>query len=179
MQPSELPLPWRASQPLPAATAKPKAKRSAPRPWSPEEIDRLRSALTSLTSDDYRGWVGYGQALKHDLGEDGYPLWIEWSAKSDKYPGQRDARKKWDNFDRHDIDNPITTASIFYDAEAQGWLDPDAPQALGYTDQNGFVVSDRGRRSIIVFSPEQLTKPSQLEALAGPYFRRRFRSDGA
>lgn len=84
---------------------------------SPETIFDLRSALNSLSADDYETWIAVGQALK-DIGATGRELWLTWSQSSDKWQA-KDA-KKWDTF------NPSRTGyqAIFARAQAQGWVNP-------------------------------------------------------
>jgi hypothetical protein len=174
IKPIERPLAWPSSAPVPPSKVKPSTK-PVPRTWTPLKVTRLRSALSAVSADDYTTWVRYGQAVKRDLAEAGFLVWDEWSRTSGKYPGESEAWHKWESFDLHgDVEPAVTTASIFYDAETRGWLDPEAPQPLGYTDTNGFAVYDAARRQIVIYSPEQLAKPSQMAALAAPYWRRRF-----
>jgi len=58
-------------------------------------------------------WVETGMALKHQFGEDGYPLWDKWSAKSNKYPGEATTLARWESFKQNPPDRiPITFRSI-------------------------------------------------------------------
>ncbi len=125
MQAAEHPGEWVSSEPPRPLekTAKAKRKKAV---WSPEEIGRLEAALSVLSADDYDMWVRYGQALKHDLGEAGWPVWERWSGSSEKRPDERELRRKWDSLDRSNTDNPITVATIFRDAKEAGWVDPDS-----------------------------------------------------
>lgn len=89
---------------------------------SPETVTDLRSALNSLSSDDYETWIAVGQALK-DIGDVGRGLWLDWSQRSDKWQA-KDA-KKWDTF------NPSRTGyqAIFARAQAAGWVNPRSSAA--------------------------------------------------
>ena len=82
---------------------KPTAK-TATCPVSPgtANIAELKLALGVLNADDRALWVKCGLALK-DLGEPGRVLWLEWSARSEKFD-EADAHKKWDSFHPTDID---------------------------------------------------------------------------
>jgi hypothetical protein len=124
LQPIERPLPWVTSAPLAAAVAAP-PKKARQQVWSPEDIERLQTALAMLPSEDRHVWINYGQAIKHDLGEAGWPLWDKWSAKAPNYGGEEATRRTWDTLDRHpDAASVITTASIFHAALDAGWEDP-------------------------------------------------------
>jgi len=82
-----------------------------------QTFDDLRSALRYVDADDYTTWVNVGMVLK-PYGENGYKIWTEWSAHSDKFDAAAQ-RRKWER----DIDKPhsITYRSIFRMAIDNGW----------------------------------------------------------
>lgn len=82
-----------------------------------QTFDDLRSALKHVDADDYTTWVNVGMVLK-PYGENGYKVWTEWSATSDKFDAQAQ-RRKWER----DISHPhsITYRSIFRMAIDAGW----------------------------------------------------------
>ena len=82
-----------------------------------QTFDDLRSALKHVDADDYTTWVNVGMVLK-PYGENGYKIWTEWSAESEKFDAAAQ-RKKWER----DIDEPhsITYRSIFRMAIDNGW----------------------------------------------------------
>ena len=82
-----------------------------------QTFDDLRSALKHVDADDYTTWVNVGMVLK-PYGENGYKIWTEWSARSDKFDAAAQ-RRKWER----DIDRPhsITYRSIFRMAIDNGW----------------------------------------------------------
>ena len=84
------------------------------------EIEELRSALKSFSSDERDIWVRMGHALKN-LGSRGFELWDEWSQKSDSYD-EADARAKWETF------RPTQTSykAVFAEAQRNGWENPRA-----------------------------------------------------
>lgn len=59
-------------------------------------INSLRLALEFIPSDDYDEWISVGQAL-YELGEEGFKLWRDWSAKSPKFLGDKDSAR-WKTF---------------------------------------------------------------------------------
>ncbi|KAB2919965.1 MAG: hypothetical protein F9K29_03660 [Hyphomicrobiaceae bacterium] len=102
------------------------------------DVDRgaLRSALEHLAAtphprlrhggtyaDDYDTWVRFGLAIKRDLGDDGFSVWDEWGQFSDRYPGERGSRTKWDGLDVHarTSQDAIHVGTIFDTAKRQGW----------------------------------------------------------
>jgi hypothetical protein len=80
----------------------------------------LRSALTSMRSDDRDLWISMGHALR-GLGDQGRGLWLEWSQASDKYD-PADAARTWDSF------KPERTSYrvVFAEAQRRGWANPRA-----------------------------------------------------
>ncbi len=82
-----------------------------------QTFDDLRSALKHVDADDYTTWVNVGMVLK-PYGENGYKIWTEWSATSEKFDAAAQ-RRKWER----DIDKPhsITYRSIFRMAIDNGW----------------------------------------------------------
>lgn len=82
-----------------------------------QTFDDLRSALKHVDADDYTTWVNVGMVLK-PYGENGYKIWTEWSARSDKFDAAAQ-RRKWER----DLSHPhsITYRSIFRMAIDNGW----------------------------------------------------------
>jgi len=85
-----------------------------------QQIEDLRSAMGSLSADDYHRWVNFGNALS-ELGQAGFTLWDEWSQKSDKYDAQATTRK-WRSFKG----GAFQLESIFFEAQQAGWNNPGA-----------------------------------------------------
>lgn len=110
-----------------------------------QTFDDLRSALQYVDADDYQTWVNVGMVMK-PYGENGYKIWTEWSARSDKFDAAAQ-RRKWDR----DLDSPhsITYRSIFRMAIDSGWpgnasraktaepLPDDAPHPLSLERNEG------------------------------------------
>lgn len=87
---------------------------------TPRTVDELHAALESIPSDDRDLWVRMGMALKSMDHKQAKPLWLEWSAKSDKFDAA-DADRVWDGL------NPQSTSYKAVFAEAQenwGWKNP-------------------------------------------------------
>lgn len=113
-----------------------------------QTFDDLRSALKYVDADDYMTWVNVGMALK-PYGENGYKIWTEWSAVSDKFNASQQ-RRKWDR----DLTSPhsITYRSIFRMAIDNGWAgNTTAPKQV---DQHPLSLSraePSGASSVTVF----------------------------
>ena len=82
-----------------------------------QTFDDLRSALRHVDADDYTTWVNVGMALR-PYGENGYRVWTEWSARSEKFDAAAQ-RRKWER----DLGgaHSITYRSIFRMAIDNGW----------------------------------------------------------
>lgn len=110
--------------------------------WTPENIARLRSALTVCQAEEREDWRTVGAALHHASGGSyqGRELWDEWSLGSDEFEGcpakfnATDQEQTWLGFVADRI-NPVTVASIFHLAKRLGWIDPlrgsSAPDTMG------------------------------------------------
>lgn len=87
-------------------------------------IADLRSALVAIPSDDRDLWQRIGHALK-TIGDQGWALFDEWSAKSDKYD-PADTRRVWESF------KPTQTnyKAIFVEAQRRGWVNPASKGAV-------------------------------------------------
>lgn len=59
---------------------------------------------------DYDTWVKLGMMLEHELGAEGYDLWNQWSAGSDKYPGEAGIDSHWNSFGNSP--NPVTIGTF-------------------------------------------------------------------
>ena len=96
-----------------------------------QTFDDLRSALKHVDAADYTNWVNVGTVLK-PYGENGYKVWTEWSATSDKFDADTQ-RKKWER----DLSHPhsITYRSIFRLALDAGWAGNSSKRAEAAVEQ--------------------------------------------
>lgn len=78
--------------------------------------ERLRAALAVVPSDDEATWFRVAAALRNELGEAGWPIFHEWSAKSHKYSGEADCRRKWEGCRGYD---DITAGTIIHLAKLE------------------------------------------------------------
>lgn len=61
-------------------------------------LSQVRKLLKQVDPDDYDNWIEIGMGLKADYPDEGFDLWMKWSSKSKKFPGERAARAKWRSF---------------------------------------------------------------------------------
>lgn len=90
-------------------------------PIPEDKYHEIRSALTSIPSEDRDVWKDVGMAL-HSLstGAQAFGLWSEWSQQSSKY-NPRDTRKIWNSFSSQ---KGITLSTLFKLAHDYGWIEP-------------------------------------------------------
>jgi hypothetical protein len=60
-----------------------------------------------------------GQALQHEYGDGGLPLWLEWSRNSDKFPGDEECGRKFATFGRN-AGAPVTMRAVINAAKRAG-----------------------------------------------------------
>jgi len=83
------------------------------------DLNRVRSAIGYIDSDDREMWVRIGMVLYHVFGDDGYTPWIEWSQKSDKFD-EKEAKYQWDSFKNYNGDK-VGLGTLFNLAKDGGW----------------------------------------------------------
>lgn len=75
-------------------------------------VAQVKAGFELLDADcGYEDWLHIGQSLHHEFDGDldVFTLWNEWSALSDKYPGERAVEAKWASFGKH-TGHPLTAA---------------------------------------------------------------------
>lgn len=82
----------------------------------------IQAALSYIPAHDRDVWCKIGMAVKSELGEEGFPLWSDWSQNADTYK-QADARAVWKSFKSS---GPVTIASLFGLAKEHGYR-PEHP----------------------------------------------------
>lgn len=113
-------------------------------------------------SCDYETWFKFGAALHHDLGDAGFDIWDEWSARSaEKYPGHNALLVKWDSFGRNASVEPVTLGSFKRSLIAT----KDQFDDLG--DADVFDEADSAKRAAKV-ARYQFSSPSELLARPMP-----------
>ena len=85
--------------------------------------ERLQSALSFIPATDRELWVSMAMAVKSEMGEDGFPIWDDWSQSASNYSAPA-ARSVW----RSCRGSGITIGSLFHEAKGHGWVDNDKHQ---------------------------------------------------
>lgn len=103
--------------------------------------DEIVSALSSINPDCSREeWIMCGMAIHANAAavdelEAGFGIWNTWSAKGNKYPGEREILTQWSSF-RQDKSTRVQIGSLFHLARQNGWVKPmpDASSLFSPTD---------------------------------------------
>lgn len=87
---------------------------------------KVESALCYVPADcGYDDWIKIGMAIHAELGAGAFPIWDAWSAKSAKYPGEKELRSHWRSF----RPGAVTGATLYALANEAGWRPPRQPRA--------------------------------------------------
>lgn len=166
---------------------------------APEEdlgIDHIRPPLQGVTQDEVRemmecldpsmtraAWVEVGAALKHQFGEEGFDLWQEWSAQSDKFPGVEEMETQWRSLKVHASGNraSVTLRTLITRAKAAGYEQASASklilrsvkQSLAAMKEVDTLLHEGTRLIAQESSNLLLTETNQLVLLLGKLLRER------
>ncbi len=96
-----------------------------PSTTAPANWDEVRSAVLAIDASVGRDeWISVGMVLHREDPERGWPLWLEWSRRSDtKFPGERACATQWRSF-REDKASVVTLGTLFKLAGEHGWSKP-------------------------------------------------------
>ena len=67
-------------------------------------LERAIAIISDIAPDNYDSWITVGQCLegsarKGEFANDSaFTLWVNWSARSTKFPGERAMSAKWASF---------------------------------------------------------------------------------
>lgn len=104
----------------------------------------IAEALQHVDADDYDRWIHVGMAL-HSAGDEYLELWDKWSKGSEKYQ-EGECQRRWASF--RSSPGGLTTRSILYFAEQQGWRPPNRHEPL--TDLgNARILARMGEGKIL------------------------------
>ena len=136
---------------------------------SDEEVARIRSALSSVSNDDYHVWVQVGMALKSTFAKSqAYNLWAEWSADGYAEFNDHDARVKWVSFKELRMDgSEVTLGTLFHLACSNGWVDTSGlPDVAPEPSEESSGVAQTLADQDLAFPAELLNAPGLLGDLA-------------
>ena len=74
-------------------------------------LETIRSALHYLDYECSDTWIMAGFALYHELGEDGFDLWNNWSSLGSTYD-KKNIKSRWKSFRKGNGGRPVTIAFI-------------------------------------------------------------------
>jgi hypothetical protein len=96
----------------------------------------IREALNRIDAGcDYDTWLEMGMALHHELGNSGFAIWNNWSARnSEKYEGIESLNKKWNSFKSG---GGVTIATLFMHARNAGWQPTSRSNPITYVITTG------------------------------------------
>lgn len=77
----------------------------------------IEKALAYIPAHDYQTWIHMGMAIKAELGEEGFPVWDDWSRTAHNYK-ERQVMAKWQSFRR---EGGITVGTLFHEAGRYGF----------------------------------------------------------
>lgn len=88
--------------------------------------DKIHDALAYVSPDcGYDDWLRIGMALHAELGDSGLAVWDAWSARSAKYPGNREVATHWRSFR---AGGGVTIGTLYGMAKDSGWKPPRQPR---------------------------------------------------
>jgi hypothetical protein len=135
------------------------------RELSEDDKKRLASALAYIAADDRSVWIRVGMALKQEYGDPSLEIWLDWSAKSDKFDPE-DARYNWNSFKEREAG--VTLGTLFFLAKQGGWSpegDLAAMMAVAEISETHFVSREGGKTIVFREAWEPGTSAVRLQRL--------------
>lgn len=84
-------------------------------------VDTIIDALGFIDPDqDRKSWARIGMAIKSELGESGFSIFDDWSKGGSKY-NKADAKSTWRSVRQHASGQPVTIATLIYEAQQSGF----------------------------------------------------------
>lgn len=123
------------------------------------------SALQAIDPDCSRDdWIKVGMALHSTGRPDALTVWDTWSAKGEKYRGERETTQQWASF-REDKATAVTMASVFKLARDAGWTRAQVDASGLFSPTVGRASEGNSRSLSIVLAdelPEAFEPPDEL-----------------
>lgn len=154
-------------------------------PTESDELDFLRAPLDGFAPSDAidllayldadcgrSEWVRVGAALKHQFGEDGYPLFLEWSRKGRKFAGEEDCHVNWRSLRVHPRGRaPVTVHTLYHMAKGRGWKPEDLIAKNFEACRNWICSRERTETELLSGGPARISQlldqsPTSETALA-------------
>ncbi len=136
------------------------------------DLEEAAAALRHVASNDYNVWINVAFALKNCFKDQGYEVWREWSAKSEKFAGDAKCRTIWDGL------QPRTTiglGTIFYLGQQNGWNGPSDPVIREMNARFGILTTSN--KTLIVVKNRDWRQDDELNTLTVQPFYDRLRAE--
>lgn len=88
--------------------------------FEPCTLDEVADALCFVSGDDRDTWIRMGGAIKHEFGENGYPVWEQWSASCGGFD-PKTIRTDWRALKKFGSKRTADIRSVFKAAIASGY----------------------------------------------------------
>ncbi|GHC19327.1 PriCT-2 domain-containing protein [Aidingimonas halophila] len=129
--------------------------------WDPLTIDELRLALQYIPADDRDTWVNIGNAIKTEYGEDGWPIWDEWSQGGERY-NLADAKTVWRSLSPGHV--PLGFVNKL--ATAHGWQRERREMSAGDRRRLKAEAEERRRKAAEAVEADQAKLERMREVVA-------------
>lgn len=87
-------------------------------PLQTSDMDKAANALRFVQCDGYDTWIAIGQALQSEFQEQGFHLWVQWSATQPSWESEADCFTHWKSFK---TDKGISIGTLFHMAKLNGY----------------------------------------------------------
>jgi len=87
-------------------------------PLQTTDMDKAANALRFVQCDGYDTWIAIGQALQSEFQEQGFHLWVQWSATQPSWESEEDCFTHWKSFK---TDKGISIGTLFHMAKLNGY----------------------------------------------------------
>lgn len=132
-------------------------------------IERIRDALQFIPANDRATWVKMGQAVKSELGDDGFDVWEAWSQQDESFEVKA-ARNVWKSIRSN---GKTTIGTLFFEAKANGWVgngthEKPTPKQIAERRRNRAEMATLEESRIAAERTNASQKANELWKAAGP-----------
>lgn len=105
--------------------------------YGPTNPADVRAALSCIPASDRDLWLKMGMAVKDEFGDEGFPIWNEWSESDEESYREKTARQVWKSFNK----NGVGIGSLFFEAKQRGYqftgkkLEPATAEQIAAREQ--------------------------------------------
>jgi hypothetical protein len=153
--------------------------KSSPAPVQYQAVDHaeVATALAVIPSDDESVWFKVGCAIAKEFGDTGLPIFIKWSAKSQKYVAN-ECEEKWEHCKTNTGYN-IATIFHYANEALPGWRDAlnDEPTWLEEMNERYMVVNEAGKTVVYRPAIDPVLERDYLETNAFDDLRKAYLND--